>query len=521
MTILSFTTSVFVAVLVVQDHGHKQEHEQAPAHESAPAQEEKHESSQASQETTPIQIEVESSNSGTLYSVEARYIRLGDFLEEFSKKSGLKFEGLEPGFANTTIDLSFTRRKLDEILKPTFGSAELRYTRTGNVVTLAAIPTTDSEEGKKWVFTAGIQASYEASRKFPHFPDTTKLFLLIASIDEQEGRIEEANQRYQAIIKNFRNSDDVPEALLRLGRNQIKAGNYEVAYGYLSNLVNDFVSFNQLDEGYYLFGRSLLQLGSVDRAGKYFGFMVEQYPNSPFLLMAKLYLAECMRRQGSAKEALELVLPYEEEAKKKAASRQEFLWVYGNCLFDLKEYKKAAATLFRFAGEFSNREEAPRANFRAAEAAYHNGDYLAAIFLLEKTRGEESIDSKAWNQLADQVRRSTHLEEFLELDDPGAEAISRAASLQQLGKKEEAIAMLREHFGSRRYGGEAKLEAARYLLENKASDQCIKWLLEWLPTANDPKWVDQAFQLLGDAYLQQGKTEQAAEAYQGILRRSS
>lgn len=518
---ISVTSLLFAALFGFQEHGHKQEHEKTPVHTEVSTHEENHENSSAPQEITPIQIQTEASNSGTLYSVEARYVRLGDFLEEFSKKSELKFEGLEPGFANTTVDLSFTRRKLDEILKPALGSAELRYTRNGNNVTLSAIPTTDSEDGKKWILSAGIQASYEASRKFPHFPDTTKLFLLIASIDEQEGRVEEANQRYQAIIKNFRNSDDVPEALLRLGRNQVKAGNYELAYGYLSNLVNDFISFTHLDEGYYLFARSLLQLGSVDRAGKYFGFMVEQYPNSPFYLMAQIYLAECMRRQGKAKEALELVLPYEEVAKKKTLSRQEFLWVHGNCLFDLKEYKKAAATLFRFAGEFSHREEVPRANFRAAEAAYRSGDYLAAIFLLEKTRGEESIDSKAWNLLADQVRRSTHLEEFLALDDPGAEAISKAASLQQLGKKEEAIALLREHFGSRRYGGEAKLEAARYLLENNASDQCIKWLLEWLPAANDPEWVNQAFQLLGDAYLQQGKSEQAAEAYQGILRRQS
>ena len=478
------------------------------------------EDSQARDPFERVKISVQENERGDLrYTVHARFVSAGELLNAIAAKAGVQYEGLDSNISFSLVDVALSSRSLDEVLRYVLGSLDRHFEREGQKVRIFTIPLPDTPEGRKWIQEEGVRAAFDADLRFPGMPDATQTYLLISAIDEDQGRIEKANQRYKAIIENFPNSEDIPEVLLRLGRNCVALGKFEQASEYLFNLVGYHTKFARLDEGYYLLGRALLELGNLKRAEAHLALVSELFPGSPFELASNIYLAETRRRFNKTEEALRDVEGIKEKAMQSASLRPEFLLVYGKTLFETGDYRKAASILFQFFGENPSRVEAHPALFQAARASFLGRDILSAIFLAKTCQDKEGIDTANWNRLVSEIRESIHLGPLLAPSEKGFEMLTAAKALHDLGRTAEAVGTLEKLFPDPVFGFQARLDAARYRLESKEPGRCIELLSEAIPLGKEPEGLNAAFQLLGDAFLALGKHREAAEAYQGILRR--
>lgn len=466
-----------------------------------------------------IRMESESKGGQVLYRVEARIVPLKDLLETISQKTGLQFEGLDTGIAQSLVNVSLADRRLDEVLSYVLGCVDLKFHWKDRTVRLERIPSAETPEGRSQLQLEGIKATYKAIDKFPAHPDSTKLSLIIAAIDEREGRVEEANQRYQGIIRNFPGAAEVPDAMLALGRNFLHRGEAEKAREFLWRLVNDFPRAPIMPEAYFLLGHCLLILQQVEMAEDFLESMTENHKDSPFAPKARIYLAEAKRRIDKAADARVMLEKMEREAYKEPSLREEFILVYGKTLFDLGENKKAAALLCEFASDFPKRVEANPALLQAALACFRSGDFLSALLLAKSIEGREGVDPLAWNRLVLDLRASLNLRSTLSPSDPGAAAINAAHSLHAMKKYDEAIETLQRFFNDPDYGAKSRVTAAAYHLDRGDAAACIRILQTAIPVCREESLVNEAFRVLGDAYASQGQDDRAAEAYRGILRR--
>lgn len=471
-------------------------------------------------EVGKVRIESNTKDGRVYYSIEARIVSLQEFLGAVSQKAGVRFEGLDSGAAQSMVNVSVAERRLDEILTYVLGSVELSFLWEGQVIRLHAIPTGETSDGRAWLTEAGIKSSAQAQLKYPAFTDSTRLDFLIAQSYEKDGLIEKANNKYQGIIKNFKGAAEEPEAMLALGRNFLAMGEIEKAREYLRILVNDYPRVPGTPEAWFLLGRCLLILDQVEMAEDYLEAMTENFGDSPFAPMAQIYLADAKRRVHKSEEAQVMLQKVEAASMLEPRLEEEFLLVYGKVLFDRGDFKKSASLLCEFAGLHPNRKEANPALFLAARACFQGKDYLSALLLAQACEGRNEIDPVEWNHFAIELRDKLQLRGRLNPTEPGAAALSTARSLRAVKKYDEALETLERFFDDFDFGARARVEAASCRLEKGDAEGCIRVLHAAIPQCREAALVNEAFRILGDAYALQGMHQEAADAYQGLLRKT-
>ena len=203
-----------------------------------------------------------------------------------------------------------------------------------------------------------------------------------ASIYMSNRAFEEARAHWQALIDYYPQDPRVPEAMLGMGRSYFQSRYYDEAYTIFDRLARNYNSTKEGREGLNFSAASLLRLGKFsDAANRYIEY-IDRYPDGERIDTAHLNVIDTLREANNPQEALVWI----------AKTRQRFLGTptETNALFALLR-------------------------LHIAEGDWHGA-----------------------NSTADQLARQSFSKEVQ--TSPAEVSYLKAFSLEQAGKKEEALA---------------------------------------------------------------------------------
>ncbi len=133
-----------------------------------------------------------------------------------------------------------------------------------------------------------------------------------ASIYGFNRNFSQARLHYQAIVKNFPQSPNVPDALFQIGRGFVQEGNYNEAINWFERLQAEFpdnpIARDALSQTASAYSRVNKPKEAISRYQKF----IEKYPNADNLERAYLNIVDVLRDKGEETEALKWTVKTQE-----------------------------------------------------------------------------------------------------------------------------------------------------------------------------------------------------------------
>ncbi|NJB67000.1 TolA-binding protein [Desulfobaculum xiamenense] len=158
---------------------------------------------------------------------------------------------------------------------------------------------------------------------------------------EFDKHFDEINGAYEAAMNFNLDSKRVPAALLKRGVLNLHVENVPEATAFFNLLRNRHKNDPNVPLTYYYWGDYHFKKKDYQRAADEFQYLVQVYPDSPFVREASLGLARSLRELGYDKQAFQIVDFIEKRWPRYYIEFPPFLQLQGDAAFSVKNYQAA------------------------------------------------------------------------------------------------------------------------------------------------------------------------------------
>lgn len=460
-------------------------------------------------------VSVEDDDGDLLCTVHADQDSLLDVLREIARQSNLSLDGVEASWSKTLVSADLERRPLRQVLNFVLGSVGLR-----GELRQGAIYLREGEENlavADELYESALASYLRTLRDFPNHSLADDALRSQARIEERRGHVSAARAHYEALIERQPDSDLVPEAMYKSGVLSMREGAWQDAAQRLSDLLRLEVDHDYEAPGRLELAYCVAELGEYERAL----YMIDALegiapPQTPEEERRRAYVRiRAMAGLGQGKQALALLDDVDRRLGF-ANSKRESLALRAAAAEAAGQLEESARAWLAY-GRIAEGAERVRAVTRAARMAADGGDELTALFIIQlaKREGVELTD------LSREVRQRLALDE-MELSTTTVQRLARAErqftatqtadALKTLQSIEPLVPQLSAEDRLRF----AKVHA-RTLAAELGVDAGVSSLRSTLPSFDDASARRELYLLAGDLLEQEGRLDDAIEAYQGRL----
>ncbi len=143
-------------------------------------------------------------------------------------------------------------------------------------------------------------------------------------------------------------SPSVPGHLLRLGLVNLKAGNLGEAAAYFSILRKNHPNSDLIPLTYYYWGDHFFKAEDWENAADNYQFVIQNYPDSPFVREAGVGLARALYQLGFYEQAFQIVDYVEKRWPRFYMEYPPFLYQMGDVEYRMKKFDKARTTYWTY-----------------------------------------------------------------------------------------------------------------------------------------------------------------------------
>jgi len=185
----------------------------------------------------------------------------------------------------------------------------------------------------------------------------------LATIRFEQGRYEEAAQRFEELLEDSMLVDLSPSALLLAGEANFALERFDRAAAQLSRLVEEHPSDPSIEAAMLRLGDSLARLQRFGEAERVFERFLDEHSGSDLWFQAQFGLAWARENQSRHREAIEAYRSVVDRHSGPTAARAQFQ--IGECLFAMKEHEHAVREFLRVDILFAEPIWSAAANYEA------------------------------------------------------------------------------------------------------------------------------------------------------------
>ncbi|MCE9593732.1 MAG: hypothetical protein K8S98_06030 [Planctomycetes bacterium] len=451
-------------------------------------------------------------------SVRAQRSDLRDVVRSLAIQLGVRVEGLDAIDEEQEITVQLENRELHDVLDRVLGAVGCAGELRTNVlrVTSSDHETTSVDELRD----RAVGTYLNAQRRWPDHPGAVGAKLAQARIEEARQNIPAAIAHYEALIQRHRDSDKLPEALMRSA--ELLGTQHEWA-----SVVERLTDLLRLDRRHpyeiqarMLLARAHAMLGDHEHAF-YMLDVIEAYvPSSEPVEIQRRQLIRT-RALLAAKRAPEAktTLEYVERLGRREELDLEIAELGARTEEAVGSPDAASKAWLRYAKLATGVERADAFN-QAARLALEGGDELGAMFISRLGDADGTDDTAL--ELRERAAKELGIDQLLHPTDERATRLERAKRLLEGGQASDAAATLKPLFEARRELDEKALTEvaqayARAVASAKSVDSAIDVLRVVVPDLHTPEARRAIYVLAGELYEEHDRLDDAVEAYQGRL----
>jgi len=470
-----------------------------------------------------VVVELKTVDGEVLCTVHSRGANAAEILTEIARKTEREIVGLDAEMPKEALPVHLDERPLQYVVQTIAACAGQRA--HVNISRIELEPDLARGDDPK-AFRDQCFASYQrAIRAHPLSPLAAQGELVLGTLREADGDLHGADLHFRNLISNFKDSEQVPEALLRSGLIQERLGEWDqareqfLALAGLNRKVNPFEARALLEVAHCMaeLGDSRQALHVLETLKTRFPPKLSTERQSQLYVRARALLADIKRNPDSMKLA--------------AAALAEADELGGNSEWDADAMELRAEVLARFDKNaesarawlaYSQKCRGPeqlRAWVNAAQQSRLAGDALGVMFVQRLARGTRAESTIA--SLVEDARKEIGLPAG-EADSLGGDGLAEARTLVEQEKCAKALLLLEPLYQRReeRHSSgrlELVLLYARALAAEKGVDAAVSELRRNLDAFPDTASRKQLCATAGELYESAERYDDAVRAFGGQL----
>jgi len=315
----------------------------------------------------------------------------------------------------------------------------------------------------------------------------------------QKEELELAIEEFEKFVKQHRDDERIPEALIVLGDCYFRLKRYEQALKAFQSAAKEASVRGRADveaRATYWVGESYYQMRKYDEAINWYEMVLKKFPKGVEAPYALYSLGLAMRELGKKEEALSYFKRCVEAFPESDVAPQ-CQWLIGECLLDLKRYEEAKRAYEEVLKRYPKSKEVADALLGLGWVSFEQGNYEEAAKLFNDV-ARHHPDTQA-----------------------GKEAVVREADCYfNLKRYEQALELYRKVADSREnpFADHAIYWSGQCLLRMKQPQAAATQFLLLIRAMPNSPYVARAYSALGEAYMAMERFQEAEEAFKVALK---
>ncbi len=315
-----------------------------------------------------------------------------------------------------------------------------------------------------------------------------KALLELALINANTKKYDKAIDYYKTVVAADSGSPEAEDALAGLESIYQLRHHPEEYLAYLEEIgLSDLKSTEEKEQMLFRAAEQLFLAekypAAINAAQRY----LAEYPHGERSPKATFYLAECLRATGRLESAADQYLKVMKS--KDPSCRLDATAAYAQLNYDLQHYQKAADAFGEMADLATDSATKLKAYTGLMRSCYYGREYQEAIRYagFVGDREAEFIQARSWRTMGEREKAQSLFERL-------------AADCSDAIGAESAYTLVQDAYDR---GDFSTVEDRVYAFSDSGTDQVY--------------WLARSFMVLGDAFADQGDTEQAEATYNSIL----
>ncbi len=380
------------------------------------------------------------------------------------------------------------------------GKADVLSTLIQRYPTSAYVPSAIYERGRAYMALDNFRQSEADFRKiiddYSNNQYVPKAMVQLGLLYYNTGENEKAVEAYKRVIENYRSTEEARYAMTGLKNAYVEMNDVEAYFAY-TRTVQGYgdVSRTERDSLLYTSGENLFIAGNYDRAVETLNSYVTEFPQGIFLVNARYYLAESLRKKGDDAGALKQYRSIIDQPNNQFT--EESLVAASAILLDQEEYEEAFGL------------------FRRLETAATNSDNKIIALQGELRSAYEMSDADNVIAATDKIEQAINVPEELTRQ----AVFMRAKAYYSMGNLDMALFDFRRNDREvvSDEGAESKFRVAEILYKTGQIDDAERTVNQFIDM-NSPHqfWTARAFILLSDISASKGDMLQARVTLESV-----
>ncbi len=389
------------------------------------------------------------------------------------------------------------------------------------------------KSGKPEAAEAALELVREQHPKF-ELLESTLLYLGIAQYNQAQAgakeKYESAGKTFAKLIEAYPQGKQTAQAVYYQGECLYAQGDKAGAAKLYTRVVNDYPQSTSLPDAQYALGVTLEELGQADDAAKVYIAFLKRAADHPLAHEVSLRYGETL---FAAKKYAEASARFAAAAKQDGFPSADYAQLrLGAALYEQKQYAEAAQAYESLTARFAQSKHVPQAQLAAGKCWYLAEQFEAARKSLANVSGDAQLASEAGHWIAKSLLREGQAAAALQIAE---EALAKASpdwaaqleldaadALYEIAdRRAEAAARyarLAETRGDDPLAPQALYMAAFSALQTGEHERAAQYAAAFRQRFAKHELGADVGAVLAESALQLGRTEEAADAYEQLVK---